>query len=873
MNNRNKKLVAGMLLSCLVTPLAPVLAQDYLGTIGAIGIGAGMMTQGGAPSQEAIKKMMEGVQAQAQAAADASKEQLKEMPPLPALPPMIVGMPAFDMSKFPKPPMMPNGGPRPEFMGKPLAGEGSNPMMGQIGMAFEKIQDGLIQAEDGVKQMKEGQIKTDSIDGTMKEARKLYDAAQAAFAAGDNQKAAQLLQQIQALNLQGKFGQFEQKAISADLIGDVKKQLNDANATLSKAPADGEVDEAKAKIQAALEKISQAEALLKKGDKQGAAKIMKQLRDENPSGEAGLAQGQFKGLNPKKMGEILNTIKEGLGRAERGLAKAKENGIVVEEASLTLLKQGVALYGLAQTAYDNEDYVGAAQKLLELRKLGLEEHFSAFKEKALPLERLQSFMEQLNRGVKALKLTIEHAKTFGISTVELEGMLVQLTNIQVKAKAALDSKDREAFLTLMDQADSLKVNDRVNEIIRKLAGERAKPLVEQGITKLEAVVVDLTALANGLAKGKPGDARADQLLSVINKNFAAAKEAFAKADYMAAGKLLDDVTGDVLALSNVLRDAGMKMGADQLVKIKQASDSAFTSEGLISSDDGKLQGLMSKVGRDDGFLVKNSLMQLNPELLDEVIGQRSKDQKFIESVMRDVLPLIPERDRQKTLEGKLGLLAESQAAERTIEQLKKIKGVPADAIAMINQFKEQIKSFNFPPAIASSLEERLSDFNNKIQSGEVKDPREIFQYAKLMKEEIGRNMTRAQQEKFKQGLVPGKNIEDTNPLFTDLKYLKDDGAIKANAKGEIDIKQKVDKKMFANMINNTIDQKAMTASGGNLTLGDAVKAAAQAYGMANSPDMVQKLGLPFKPADLKKPLVLGDASQLVAHADQRWGMQ
>jgi len=867
MNHKNKKMVAGALLACLVTPLAPALAQDYLGTLGAIGIGADLMTQGGAPSQDAIKRMMEQAQAQAEVAAQATRAELGELPQPPTMPP---AMPSFDMSSFPKPPAMPEGGPMPEFMGKALAG-GANPMIGQIGMAFEKVQDGLLQAEEGAKQMRDGRIKTDSLDGTLKEARKLYDEAQAAFAGGDNQKAAQLLQKLQSLNIQGKYGQFEQKAVSADLINDVKKQLNDAKSALDKAPADGDVDEARAKIGVALDKINQANNLFKKGDKQGAAKIMKQLRDENPAGEAGAARGQFKGLDPKKLGDILESISEALGRAERGLDKARESGVAVDAESIDLLEQGKSVYRLAKSAYDNEDYAGAAQKLMELKKLGLEEHFANFKEKSLPMERLNSFMEQLRRGVRALELTIEHAKKFGISTTEMEGMLVQLSDIRDKAEAALKNKDREAFLALMDQADSLKVSDRVNEIIRKLAGERAKPMVEQGLARLKAVIADLADLAAALPKGKPGDARADQLLADANKKLAEAQAAYDKGDYMEAGKRLDDVTGVVLSLSNVLRDAGIKMGVDQMAEIKQATDVAVSGEGLVSSDNGKLQGLLSKVGREDAFLMKSSLMQLGPELLDEVIGQRAKDQKFIESIMRDVLPLIPERDRAKTLEGKLGLIAESQAAERTIEQLKKVKGMPVDAAKLISQIKDQIKAYNFTPDIAANLEQRLSEFNDKVQGGELKNPQEIMQYAKIMKGEVEKSIARSQQEKFKKGLLPAKNIDDTNPLFTDIKYLKDDGAIKANAKGEIDVKQKLDKKALADMLNNTIDQKVAPAAAGKATIGDALKATAQAYGLAAAPDMAQRLGLPYKPADLKKPATLGDAAQIVAHADQRWG--
>ena len=84
----------------------------------------------------------------------------------------VPSLPGLDMSKFPKLPMISEGGPMPEFMGRPLVGGGVDAMTGQIGAGLEQIQSGLLRAEDGIKELKNGQIKIDqSTEQSVKESR------------------------------------------------------------------------------------------------------------------------------------------------------------------------------------------------------------------------------------------------------------------------------------------------------------------------------------------------------------------------------------------------------------------------------------------------------------------------------------------------------------------------------------------------------------------------------------------------------------------------------------------------------------------------------------------------------------------------------
>lgn len=810
-------------------------------------------------------------------------------PPLPMQSPMpridnLLPMPeGLDMSKFPKPPVVPEGGPVPEFMGRPLAGEGVTSMTGQIGAGLEQVQAGLLRAEDGIREIKGGQIRMDGATETaVKEARNYYDQAKAAFEAGDFQKAGLLMQKIRGLGLEAKFANFEKNAISADLILDVRNQMAGAIKSMDKMQDDPEFAETKAQLLTALDQVDQAQAAFKKGDKQGAAKIMKALRDSSPDAGASEVTGRFKGLTPKKMAKILDSIAAGLARAERGFSKSKEMGTEVTVADEALLAKAKGLYDEAQQAFDKGDYAGTADKLMLMQKMDLEEQFAAFKIKAMPMSRQEMVLGQINQGIKALELTIEHSKEYGIDTSELEVLLAKVTAFYEDARQAKEQKNLEAFLTVADQIQTLDINAKVNDIIRRLANEKTKDLVKEGLEKMAGAINDIKSGLDLMAQKKVDIAYAASLLGRMEESLAKANRFYEAGDNMAAGKKLDEVVSDLIPLGNILKDHGVKLADQQFADLNAALNFTKSSDGLVVSavDNAKTQAMLNAIRPEDIPAMKDSMMEFNPQLMDKVVTAREKDKKFIDSIMRDVMPLIPEKDRQATMEGKLGLLAEADATQKTINQLKVLKGLPANVVSSMNQVRDNVRKYNFPAGIAAKIDEQLATFNDKIQTGEIKAVGEIKNYVFVIKGQVEKYMAQATAEEYKKNLIPAKNIDETDPLFDEVMYLKKDGAVRPDKDGKIDLKKKIDQAGLAVLINNAIDKKEVAPAARKQTVLDVIKTTFGAYdvkpvNMANPSEVVsfmKGIGVDLKAADLGKQATMGQAIDIVAEADQRWGV-
>jgi hypothetical protein len=274
------------------------------------------------------------------------------------------------------------------------------------------------------------------------------------------------------------------------------------------------------------------------------------------------------------------------------------------------------------------------------------------------------------------------------------------------------------------------------------------------------------------------------------------------------------------------------------------------------------------------------MMTMDPALFDKVISFREKDKKLIDGVMNDVIPLLSAENQQAMLEGKIGLLEESKAADKTIGVMKQMKGVSKDALKDFQNVSNQIKQYNFMPKVAEQLQQKIADFNDKVQTKDITDSKEVSAYVKVLKDEINKGIQTSNNEKYKQGITPAKNIDDTNAAYGDIKYLKDDGAIKTDKAGNINLAQAVNGKTLTDIINKTIDKNAAKNVPANPTLQDTAKKVFEAYGVKPSVDMnnpaqlskfLGQMGADIKPNEMKNKATLEDVAQIVASADERWG--
>lgn len=649
----------------------------------------------------------------------------------------------------------------------------------------------------------------------------------------------------------------------------------------------GEIPECQFTAQPTAEQISACQAATVAI--QGSQKAPELGAQVPPSGEQNMpiptlyGQGeQPRGPGVRELEKPLSMIKEGLMRAEMGYAKSRDMGVDVTQADEDLLEQAREAYHEARTAFDNGDFASAGEKLQAMKGMNLENKFKAFKSKAMPESRQVEVMARIANGIKALELTIEHAKEYGIETAELEALLEQVKTLATENKEAHSSKDLETFLSTANEIHALDINDKVNAIIRKLANAKTKGLVEEGITTLTKAVDDIKAGLELMAKQKIDITRAAELAGAMSDSIEKAKDLLDDGDNMGAGKMLDKAVQVLIPLGNILKDNGVKLASNQMADLNAAMNADRNTDGLNIADNqnGKAQGVLNSIRPEDIPSMKSSMMEFSPELMDRVMGSRDKDKQFIDAIMRDVMPLVPEKDRVKTMEGSLGLMEESRAADKTIAQLKQIKLLPKAVIAQMTEVREKTRSYNFPPQLSGQLDAKLADLNDQIQSGQIKSVEDIKKAVAEMKAALAKAMLDANQQKYKQGLIPAKNIDTDNQLFDEVNYLKQDGAVRADKNGMINLNKKMDQAGLAVLINNALDKKEITPAAKKQTVMDVIKTTFGAYdvapvNMAKPNEVVnfmKKLGVDLKPADLNKQATYGQAVDIVAEADQRWGV-
>jgi enamine deaminase RidA (YjgF/YER057c/UK114 family) len=849
MKKNHVALLAAM--SVMILAGASALAQQNYGP-GSTGAPAGQNFSQ-QPTQDQINAMMQQAQqaAQQQAQNQGQQGQGQDQPPA----------------------NMPSGTPgSSELYSGQIPPEALQKATEQVRQALEQINVSLSEAEDTFKQLQDGGVKMSDVAPDLIKARQSWQEAMNALDAGDPKKAAAILQAMP--RPEGKVDIAAKSGVTSDLINDVRVKMKAALAQIDKIEDPSAQTEAKAEIGAALTQLDQADQLLKAGKKADAAKIMMELRKSAPDAGAMEAGNMFDKIPASKLGPILDGINKEMTAGEQGMAQAEAKGITIDPEAKALFAKGKALYIEAKSLFDDGKTAEAAAKLKELKDLDLQNYFASFKEKMLPKDKQQSILQEGKNGVKALELTIANAKDYGIDTTELTSLLGQLKPLIDQAEAALKANNTDQFLQYMTMAENLQTGDKVDAIIRQSANLRAKSMVGSSLAMLEPGVKDLGTLISALkSKGKNTD-QAQKLLDNATAMIVSARGLYDSGKYMEAGTQLDEVTGAMISLSNIFKDSGLQLTDKQKAAVNSAQNNGVNPDSMVlaNNQDKSFTDLMKASSPQDRMDLSNSMLNFDPQLFDQIIASRSKDKTFIDNIMSNVMPLLSDSEKAKFMDGKLGLLDESQRADKTIAIVKQIKGVPADTFKTLASIKDQIKNYNFQPDTAATLDAKISDFNDKILSQEVKDPALIKAYVSTLQTEVNSAVSQDTAAKYKEGEIPAKNVDNNNPLYADVAYLASDGALKADAKGNIDLSKKTTKADLAKIIGNAKDAGTVNLGTGNLTLKDALTLTAKAYGVtASANDLITKLALNNPKANLNAQATLGQVAEIVAAADQRWG--
>lgn len=750
-----------------------------------------------------------------------------------------------------------------------------------------EIKKGLIDSEEGVKEMKDGQIKVDpTLETSIQKAKAIFEEANALYSADKLQEAGAKMGELENVGFSKKMAaQQDKNGISLDLINDIRKKIGDTSKNLESSLAPDEYMDAKSDLQAQLNYLDEAEKSLKNGQKKNATEILKKMKASAGDGAA-MAEMTKAGIIPtSKILQILEKINNDLTRAEEGLATAASQGAEIPEAFSEGLKKTREFYNEAKKAYDKNDLKEASSKLRELNKLKMEEKLLPFKEALLSQDRLIMILNDGKNGAKALKNTIANATKYGIDPSELAALSQKLDDLLAKAEAALNQKDTETFLTFMSLARDLNVKDKVNEIVKQTALKRAQEILSSGLIMLSNAI---TSLEGVIPSGnKVASQHAKEILVKVKENYTKARASYDSGDYLNGGRMLNDAAYGLIKISNILRDQKILLSEKQISDIKEILNlvnSGREINNVSQENTAKTGNLLKGVGADKSLEMKMSLMEFNPELLDKMLNLRATDQKMLENTIKNVMPLLPESERQDMLEGKINLLEEVKSADKTVAIVKGLKDLNSpQTLTSLQETLKKIQSYNFPPEIAAKLEEKIAKLNEGIQAGAVKTPQDIKAYVSVLKAETEKAMSSSQAEKTKDGLQPIKNIDDNNALFNDLNYLRADGAITPDKKGEINVNQKVTKTQLIDMINKTMDEKTKASAPKNMKIAEVAKTVANSYGIsatnfnfstpAGTTQFLNLIGVNMNSSDLNKTANLGQVADILAAADQRWGME
>lgn len=790
-----------------------------------------------------------------------------------------------DLSQFGSIPGLVEGAPTPEFMGKALNGSGADQAAAPIGAALENIKEGLNSAEDGMNEMKEGGIKVDAaMEQIIKNVRAIYNEAANLYQLGDYAAAGQKLSELSKVGFDQKFQSYSEKyGVSLDLINDIRTKIKSALKEIEKIDDPESQLEAQADIMTQLGILDEVEKLLKAGKKKEAAALLKKMKKQSSGGqtEADIAAGKTN-IPASYLAKILDKINDGLTKAGKGIEKMKAKGIESPAELTALIDKAKSLYDEAKLNFDKGNNAKASEIIRQIQDMKLKENSLAYRDTLLPKSRLKMILDEASNGLKALNLSITKAKEYGVDTTELEQLAVTLADLITKATDAYNNNDTELFLTIIDKADELNVRDKVDAAIRKVADGRAKEILSEGLTAANAAVESLTAGIAQLASLKAKTDNAKNILNDAKKLIAQAQAAYDKGEYMQGGRYLNNATALLMRLGNVLTDTGVKLSSGQAGVLNSLGKISTRPDDLVNTRAGdKAKVFFDNAQKGNALDIKQFLMQLNPGLMDKVISYREKDKKIIDEVIKEVIPLVPEKDQKEMLEGKINLLEEAKSADNTLALMKKNKSISKDTISQMQEINSQLKNVNFTTKYTDTLDIKMEELNNKIQSGSVKDVKEIANYVKIMKDEIKKDAAASQEQKYKANIVPARNITDTNSVYEEIKYLKDDGAVKPDKNGNINLGQRITGQVLTDMLNKTIDSKISNKiPKGQITVGQAAKSIIESYKVKpainfNDPKQLagflSKMGADIKPADIKQKADLADVAEILAAADQRWG--
>ena len=289
--------------------------------------------------------------------------------------------------------------------------------------------------------------------------------------------------------------------------------------------------------------------------------------------------------------------------------------------------------------------------------------------------------------------------------------------------------------------------------------------------------------------------------------------------------------------------------------------------------------IMKDISDEDNLNAKKLFTALDSQTLDLILQEKKRHQEAIKNIIA-VSVKMPEKIREEFLKDKLDMLEEVNQIDIVKQKITKVKGMTQDALKKVDELKKTLIDFNFPPEVHDKILVKVENFNDKLLS--VQDPLEAEIYINTFRQEIQRLTREAMDEKFKKGMIPFKNIDEKNSLFDEAIQLKNDGAIRGDKQGNIDLRKKLSRNDFSNILTNAVDRKINFTKGKQIIKEvDALRAVLNAYNikpdfntsdrnkLASFVDQVDLMDTNV--SELNTVLTQEEAIELIGRAEEKWG--
>ncbi|MBI4262323.1 carboxypeptidase regulatory-like domain-containing protein [Candidatus Uhrbacteria bacterium] len=515
-------------------------------------------------------------------------------------------------------------------------------------------------------------------------------------------------------------------------------------------------------------------------------------------------------------------------------------------------------------------------------------------------QRYQEFKKVLTDRQQMLANQIKDLQKKGSATHELAALQEQLKQLLQEAQRALRSKNAEELNVLFPQLHAFDeiMRQTVERLFRAAGTGEFIGRVKAYLAEAPKYIAEMQkAIDTRAARGEDVTSFESKIAEVERLR----EEGQALFD---AGRI--ERTGDERGAGDyafAMLDRGQQLYCDlglgggncAVTLTGPVKTPAYIRTTLGKTADAQYKNFVKGVAVDSSgqFALEQVLPNLSPEQMRAMFAAYKASPDALRSVVGN-LENYSADVRSQMLETNVNVHTEVQGLRETRDALDEVAGISLAARQTIDVMRKQLEKFVFPEGVGELVHAQLDVFNSTITDGAIKSPKTLEAYVRTFNTTINTYLQQARQEKFEDGLIPAKNIDEQHPIFSAALALREQGALNVflNKKGEVPLGQKVTGKIFVRFFETAVDDtdavagatekrllKAKTVTGQDVALlivgaHDLELTSRIRQNRAQfAAFMTRELGVRVTPAQLQQPVTTSQAIAWVGAAEEKFGAE